>query len=110
MKTFIEYLEEGVSSNQFIGKADKYFWALKVDGVPSDIPKRSFGQQISYRRTLEDFTKKAKKAYISTEGSKNYSSAVKNWVKINKPSQFYGKWQAPTAYYNDDSLEIFYMD
>ena len=35
-------------------------------------------------------------------------TAVKEWVKENKPSEFYALWEKESSFYKDDSVEIFF--
>ena len=93
--------------DRFIGTHKEFFFALSVEGVPADLPMMKFGDQISYRRKLEEFMKTSERAWIITH-RESYKKAVQDWIKQNKPKEFYGKWLKPTKDWHSDSLEIYF--
>lgn len=87
---------------------DKEFnYAVNIKGVESRFWEKPFGRQIDSLKIIRDFQKTAKKDYVSAKG-KPTITAVKSWIKINKPLYFYAKWPKDSTNYKDDSVEIFY--
>jgi hypothetical protein len=91
------------------GTADGKSYAVLVDGVDSEFFKAPFGRQIDDLRKIKAFKETAKSGYAGAKG-KSTLAAVKEWVKLNEPTQFYASWKADSSYYKDDSVQIFYTE
>jgi hypothetical protein len=37
-------------------------------------------------------------------------AVVKDWIKTNKPKEFYAVWKMDTSHFKDDVVEIFYKN
>lgn len=123
MKTFREFFlkesQEHLDSDdfedltekkkQFIGNADGFSWAVKLDGINPEFPKEPFGRQIDGLRRSRVFVKEpdTKSYHVGAKG-KSTLAAVRAWVKETKPSEFYARWKSDSSIYKDDSVEIFY--
>ena len=79
-------------------------YAFRVDGVDGTFIGKTFGRQLETLRALKAFRDQATHV-AHVKGSQR---AVKEWVKENKPSQFFAVWTPETDFYHDDSIEIFY--
>ena len=85
-------------------------YAFRVDGVDGTFLGQCFGRQIDSFHKLKAFQDKAKrKAYVNTK-RRAALAAVKEWVKENKPAQFFAVWTSETDFYQEDSVEIFYEE
>jgi len=91
----------------FVGKIDKMNYAVLIDGATID-KGASFGDLVMLNKKLREFKKVAKKGHVGAKGKATLAS-VKAWIKENKPSQYYAKWQPDSSYYKDDTVEIFYI-
>ena len=101
--------EEKVRRKSFYGRTTGgRSCAFRVDGVDGTFMGQKIGRQIDSLRMLKAFQDRAKVAYVDTKRKKPLS-AVKEWVKENKPSQFFAVWTPETDFYHDDSIEIFYL-
>lgn len=78
--------------------------AFCVDGVDGTFIGKTFGRQLETLRALKAFRDQATHV-AHVKGSQR---AVKEWVKENKPSQFFAVWNSETDFYHDDSVKIFY--
>lgn len=95
------------AKDSFIGKVDKFNWAMKISGIPANYPTLPFGHQIDHRKKFKSFKDSAKSTHIDAKG-KATLPAVKKWITENKPSEYYAKWQVDSKSYKDDVIEIFY--
>lgn len=102
-------LFEARGPKPFIKKADGFNYAVQIDGLDNEFPSYPFGRQLSDIKKLKEWKKDAKKGYVGAKG-KATMTAVKAWIKDNKPSEFYAKWKPDSSSYKDDSVEIFYKD
>ena len=102
------YVSEAVTKATF-GNDGEYNYAFKVEGVEPEFYRRPFGRQLDSARAAGKFCKGAKKYSVGCKG-KATMACVKEWVKENKPSQFYAKWKKDSSYYKDDSVDIYYVD
>jgi hypothetical protein len=91
------------------GSKDGFSYAVHINDIDNEFFKMPFGRQIEYAKKIKDFTSKAKKVNVGAKG-KPTLSAVKDWIKTNKPTQFYAKWKSDNSNYKDDSVELFYMN
>ncbi len=92
--------------NSFIGKIEKFNYAIKIDGVQLS-SSSNFGDFVNANRGISGFKKSAKSTRINSKGKATLSS-VKAWIKEYKPSSYYAKWVPDSSSYKDDSVEIFY--
>ena len=58
-------------------------------------------------KKLKEFKTNSKSTRVDAKG-KATMTAVKEWVKENKPSEFFASWQKDSSSYKDDSVEIFF--
>jgi hypothetical protein len=101
-------LFEAKSAKPSFGKEGKYNYVVNVQGLSSnDFYLQPFGRQMDDLKKIKEFKSSAEKDYIDAKG-RSTISAVKEWLKLNKPSQFYAQWQQDSSAYKDDSVEIFY--
>ena len=82
-------------------------YAVLIDGVDGDFFTRPFGRQLDDWRKIEDFKATAKHGYADSKW-KPTMSAVKEWVRLYEPKQFFAVWNSETDFYHDDSVKIFY--
>lgn len=90
-------------------KTREFTYAYKVDGVTPGFHNDSFGRQIDALKLCRAFRKNAKSTYVDAK-HKSTLSAVKEWVKNRKPSQFWAKWRTDSSFYKDDSVQVFFID
>jgi len=105
--SFKEFLNEAKPAKPFFKKVESTFWAININAVDNDFPTKPFGHQLDYLRTIKQWKtdSNVKKGYADTKHISTMKG-VRNWVKINTPSEFYAKWSNN----NDDTVEIFYKD
>ena len=84
-------------------------YAVLVDGVDGDFFTRPFGRQLDEWRKIEDFKAAAKHGYADAKW-KPTMSAVKEWVRLYEPKQFFAVWTADSRFLKEDSVQIFYVD
>jgi len=84
-------------------------YAYKVEGVNTDFHTMPFGRQLDDMRKIREFMEGATSYHVGCKGKASLS-AVRQWIKERKPTQFYAKWRADSANWKDDSVEIFYKD
>jgi len=90
------------------GSADKFNFAVQVNGLDSnDFFKQPFGRTLGDMKKVQKFKETAKVASVGAKG-KATKAAVRAWVKENKPTQFFAKWQKDSTNWKDDSVEIHY--
>ena len=58
-------------------------------------------------KKLKEFKTNSKSIRVDAKG-KATMTAVKEWVKENKPSEFFASWEKDSSSYKDDSVEIFF--
>lgn len=86
----------------------EYSIAINIDEVNHQhLVSENFGQQIPQRRKVVEFCQGAKKGYVDAKG-RSTLAAVKDWVKLHAPDEFYALWRADSSHYKDDSVEIYY--
>jgi RecG-like helicase len=90
----------------FIGKDNNKNYAIRINNVNDHFFTLPFGRQIEDRKKISNFKKEAKKENISCKG-KATLTAVRKWIKENKPAQFFASWQSDSSYYKDDVVEIY---
>ena len=84
-----------------------YYYAVKINEVPSDYWRKPFGRQLDDLKKINRFRERATRNYICAKGKPTHH-IVRSWLKEHKPKAYYAKWQKETSYYKDDSIEIFY--
>ena len=114
MKTFREWLNEKELNEAKVEKpyfglddTKKKNCAVQINGIENDFRSKPFGQQIDSMKKLKEFKTNSKSTRVDAKG-KATMTAVKAWVKENKPSEFYASWEKDSTYYKDDSVEIFF--
>jgi hypothetical protein len=89
---------------------DKDSFAVKVNALSSnDFFRKPFGHQLDDLRAIVKFKEEAKTGYVGAK-HKNTMAAVKKWVKLVKPTEFYARWRQDSTWWKDDSVEIFYKE
>lgn len=106
MKEEVE-LDEAKKDKPSFGSSDGFSYAVNLNGVDNEFLNQPFGRQLDAMQKVKEFTSKAKKGYAGAKG-KSTLAAVKDWVKLNQPTQFYAKWKSDSRFYKNDSVEIFY--
>jgi len=107
LKVFAAYKTTADKKPSF-GKAGKNNYAVKIESLDrNDFYNQSFGRQLDDLRKIKEWKKEAKIGDADAKG-KATLSAVKKWIKENKPKEFYASWQADSSNYKDDSVEIYY--
>jgi hypothetical protein len=101
-------LSEAKKDKPAFGSSGGFSYAVNLNGVENEFFKQPFGRQLDAMKKVKEFTSKAKKGYAGAKG-KSTLAAVKDWVKLNQPTQFYAKWKSDSSSYKDDSVEIYYM-
>ena len=105
---FREFLNESKDKPYFgLNDTKKINYAVNLNGIENDFPSKPFGQQIDAMKKVKEFKETAKKTRVDAKG-KATMSAVKEWVKENKPSEFFASWEKDSSSYKDDSVEIFF--
>ena len=114
MKTFREWLNEKELNEAKVEKpyfglndTKKKNCAVQINGIENDFLTKPFGQQIDAMKKLKEFKTNAKSTRVDAKG-KPTMAAVKEWVKENKPSEFFASWEKDSSSYKDDSVEIFF--
>ena len=112
--TFREWLREGELNEAKVEKpyfglndTKKKNYAVQINGIENDFPSKPFGQQIDASKKLKEFKATAKSTRVGAKG-KATMTAVKEWIKENKPSEFFASWEKDSSSYKDDSVEIFF--
>lgn len=83
----------------FIGTVGKKNYAIMINSLPdgNDFVTQNFGQQINSMKVVKDWKESAKKDYVGSKGKPTLSS-VKNWIKENKPTEFYASWGSDSVH------------
>ena len=105
-----KYYEKVAGGAAAFGKADKFNFAVKLKSLSdNEIFSMNFSDRINAMAQAKKFMNdpSTKKGYVGAKG-KATMPAVKQWVKENKPSEFYAQWQGDSSNYKDDSVEIYY--
>jgi hypothetical protein len=114
MNKFKEFVLDSMNEagvKPFIKKVGKKTWVVKINALGSDqgFAEYNFGQQIDPLKKVKAWKEDAKKEYVDAKG-KATLQAVKDWIKVKNPSEFYASWESDSPTYKDDSVEIFYKD
>jgi hypothetical protein len=104
-----DYMFEAKMPKTVFGSNDGFSYAVNLNGADNEFFKQPFGRQLDTLKKIKEFTAKAKKGSVGAKG-KPTLAAVKDWVKMNQPTQFYAKWKMDSTSYKDDSVEIYYAD
>jgi hypothetical protein len=99
-----------IKSKPFFGTIEKVNYCVNVNGVPdgNTFPTLPFGRSLDAKRFMKTWVEGAKTAHVDCKG-KPTMSTVKQWIKDNKPSEFYAQWRADSKYdWKDDSVKICY--
>jgi hypothetical protein len=104
-----DYMFEAKMTKAVFGSNDGFSYAVNLNGADNEFFKQPFGRQLDTLKKVKEFTAKAKKGSVGAKG-KPTLAAVKDWVKMNQPTQFYAKWKMDSKSYKDDSVEIYYTD
>ena len=94
-------------SKSFIGSHGGHNFAIKIEGVDPGFLNLPFGVGLDTYKVIGAFTATAKSYHVGAKG-KATLAAVKKWLKEEKPSHFYAKWQVDSDNWKDDSVHIFY--
>lgn len=106
-KESVDLSEAKKKDKPAFGSSGGFSYAVNLNGVENEFFNQPFGRQLDAMKKVKEFTSKAKKGYAGAKG-KSTLAAVKDWVKLNQPTQFYAKWKSDSSSYKDDSVEIFY--
>lgn len=91
MKTFKDILNEAVKIKPAFGGNRDFNYAVKINGLNAqDFWTLSSPDKLSSSKKAREFTKKADWHVVDAKG-KSTMKAVKDWVKKNKPSEFYAQ-------------------
>ena len=93
------------------GTVEGRTYAFRVDGVDGgEFFGLPFGRRLEAMKKLIKFQDETAKhvEYVGTKRRK-ILPAVKEWVRDTKPSQFFAVWNSETDFYQEDSVEIFYL-
>ena len=89
-------------------KFGKRCFAVCLDTLQSEsFFQQSWGRQLEDWKRIREFQLTAKTAWVGAKGTPTLT-AVKRWIKENKPSQFFADWQADSGDYKDDSVQIWF--
>lgn len=83
-------------------------FAYRVEGVEPGYHRFGYGKKIRDIHNVNEFKMVAKSFYVGAK-KKPTISAVRLWVKENKPSQFWACWKTDTDFYKDDSVQVWYL-
>ena len=89
------------------GTNDGFNWAVRIDGINNEFFKQPLGRRFHDQKKARAFAETAKKHYVGAKG-RSTLAAVKEWVREEKPKQFYAMWKADSDFYKDDSVCIAY--
>lgn len=103
----MEVVGEASASKGFVGDMGKRSYAVKIDGVDSSFLGKSMGQQTDEWEKIKAFKETAKKTSVDAKG-KGSVAAVKAWIKMRKPDQYFATWQSDSDNYKDDSVEVWF--
>jgi hypothetical protein len=104
----IELLAEAKGPKPSFGDSEGVSYAVNLPNLGSnEFYKQPFGRKIEDMRKVKLFQKSAKKDHVNAKG-KPIMAAVKAWVKMMQPKEFYASWKKESSMYKDDSVEIFY--
>jgi len=96
------------SRKPVFGHHDGMSYAVKVDSLDSnEFFKQPLGRQLDDAKRLRTWKDGANTAWVGAKG-KSTMSAIRRWIKENKPAEFYAKWKSDAPIYKDDSVEIHY--
>lgn len=103
----LEVVSESGGPKGYIGDMGKQSYAVKIDGVDPAFLGKSMGQQTDDLAKIKAFKETAKKTHVDAKG-KSSLAAVKAWVKMRQPDQYYAAWQTDSDNYKDDSVEVWF--
>ena len=109
MKLIIITAAPKKGSKPFIGTADGFSYAIKIDSLENnDFPRKLFGRQIDDARAVREWMKTAKKTYVNAK-HKPTLTEVKRFIKSTPaPKEFYAKWKTDSSSSKTDAVEIYY--
>ena len=92
---------------KFIGEADRYLWAVQIEGLDPSFVSAPFGRQIDALRTVQEWKTGAQRDWVVTKLRKGHKPAteLRRWLAAVEPREFYARWDMRT---NDDTREVFY--
>jgi hypothetical protein len=101
------YGRASASSKPFFGEAERWGYAVKIDGIDNAFPQLPLGRQVDGYNAVKRFKETAKHDWISAKArdGKRPLTEVKRWIKAVQPTQFYARWPTDVS---DDSVEIWY--
>ena len=100
-------INEGKAS---YGDSEGYSYAVQINTLSNnEYFKLPFGRAMSDMNLVNVWLKSEgiKTFNIDSKGKPTMKS-VKEWVKQNKPTEFYARWKKDSSSYKDDSVEINY--
>lgn len=101
-------VSESLNSKPSFGTNGQRSYAVKINDLDTnEFYTQSFGRSLSDVKKVDEFKKNSKKDWIGAKG-KSTMPAVKAWIKLNNPSEFYCSWKSDSSFYKDDSVEIYY--
>lgn len=92
-----------------IGRFGEFSYAVKVAGVDDRFFMRPFGRQLDDLRRIQAWQSTAKTYHVGAK-HKATLSAVRAWIKMMKPTEFYAKWRSDSTDWKNDSVEIYYKN
>lgn len=83
--------------------------AFRLDGIEPDYYTKSFGRAIQSLTAIRQFKATATKGYV---GCKRRASkaAVKEWLQLHNPKQYFAEWGSDSEFFKDDVVEIYYLE
>lgn len=109
---FDTYINENILNEKKLkptyGNKEDFNYAVQLQNVKGDFFKAPFGRQLDDWKIIKDFQKNAKQYHIDAKG-KPTLKAVKEWVKMVKPNQFFAQWKKDSTNWKSDNVLIYYM-
>ena len=100
----------GTESRDGITTGTLRHYAIRIDSLSSnDFVKLPFGRQLDDLRLVKKFQESALSTHVNAKGIP-VLKAVKAWIKMRKPTQFYAMWIADERFYKDDSVQIWFTE
>lgn len=111
IKSTVKAKAKSKAGSPVFRKLPDFSYAVKIEGIDNDFFTRPFGHQRDAILHIREWQKTADVNYVDAKG-KATLQAVRNWVKMFKPSEFYAKWTSDSRVRmsKSDSVKIFYKD
>lgn len=80
-----------------------------VPDVPDNYTNMIFGRQLDYRYKIADYMAKSKNIHLSQK-KQTYKKAIKEFVDLYKPKNYYIPKINCDEFYYDDSFVVYYQN